>query len=137
MRRIRKTLAIVLGLLSLSSLARADDACMDFKWDVSRERALYAGTPLNLGAAANRATAPSTTANKLYMLKLAPQEKTEFVVTPGKKNPGIGGYAGMVILQISTPGSYRISIDEPLWVDVVSDGALLTAKDFQSQKACA
>ena len=65
-----------------------------------------------------------------------PQEHVSFAISPGKKNPSAGAYAGLAALRVSQPGSYRISLDLPLWIDVVSNGALLTAKDFQGQHDC-
>jgi hypothetical protein len=31
---------------------------------------------------------------------------------------------------------YRISLDQPLWVDVIADGAMVPAKDFQGRRGC-
>jgi hypothetical protein len=33
-------------------------------------------------------------------------------------------------------GSYRVAVDMPFWIDVVSNGALVAAKDFQGQHGC-
>jgi hypothetical protein len=75
-------LALIVGL---ASPALTDEACLDFKWDVSKERALF---------------------------------------------------ADLLTLKIPAPGSYRIAGDLPFWIDVVSNGDLVAAKDYQGQHAC-
>jgi hypothetical protein len=39
-------------------------------------------------------------------------------------------------LIIAAPGSYRIAVDLPFWIDVVSHGALVKASDYQGQHGC-
>ena len=116
--------------------ARADDACVDFKWDVSKERALFAGPATPLTAAADPKAAPVMQLNHLYEVVLQPQEKVAFAVTPGKKNPRADSHGGVLTFKIPTNGSYRIAIDMPFYIDVVSDGALVAATDFQGQRGC-
>jgi hypothetical protein len=116
--------------------ALADESCVDFKWDVSQERALFAGSATSLGAAAEAKSAPLLQLNHLYELKLLKQEQVSFAVTPGKKSPREGSYGGLVTFKIPASGSYRVAIDMPFWIDVVSDGALVAATDFQGQHGC-
>jgi hypothetical protein len=116
--------------------ALADESCVDFKWDVSQERALFTGSATPLAAAADPKSAPVLLLNHLYELKLSQQEQVSFAVTPGKKNPRAGSHGGLVAFKISAGGSYRVAIDMPFWIDVVSDGALVEANDFQGQHGC-
>lgn len=112
------------------------DACLDFKWDVSRERALYAQTPVRVRAGTDAKSAPPIVPNRLYALRLASQAQVAFAATPGKRVPLDPAYAGLATLKIPAAGSYRISIDLPLWIDVVSNGVLLPPQDYQGQRAC-
>lgn len=116
--------------------SRAGDACLDFKWDVSKERALYAKMPLEVRAGKDAKSAPVIVPNRLYALRLASQAQVAFAAAPGKRVPRDAAYAGLATLKIPAAGSYRISIDLPLWIDVVSNGALLPPQDFQGQRAC-
>jgi hypothetical protein len=116
--------------------ALADDACVDFKWDVTQERTLFAGSATPLAAAADPKSVPSLQLNHLYELKLSKQEQVSFAVTPGKKSPRDGSHGGLVTFKIPASGSYRVAIDMPFWIDVVSDGALVAATDFQGQHGC-
>jgi len=47
-----------------------------------------------------------------------------------------GAYAGIAVVTVPAPGSYRLAVDIPFWIDVVSEGALVKAKDFQGQQGC-
>jgi hypothetical protein len=129
-------LFIALGFAGAAKPAHADDACIDFKWDVSKERALFAGTPTALKSAMDPASAPAIAPNRLYQLHLAPQEQVTFAVNPGKKAPATGAFAGLATLKVAAAGAYRIAIDLPVWIDVVSSGSLLSAKDFEGQRNC-
>ena len=116
--------------------ALADDACAGFKWDVSKERALFAESAVPLAAGKDRMSAPAVVPNRLYQLQLIPQDHVAFVTPPAKKMLTDGAYAGIAVLKIPASGSYRVAVDIPFWIDVVSNGALITAKDFQGQHGC-
>jgi hypothetical protein len=126
-------LTAAIGTGTAPSLA---EDCVDFKWDVAQERALFAGPATALAAGADAKTAPSMQLQHLYELKLLPQEQVTFSATPGKKSPRSGSHAGLATFKIPAAGSYRISIDMPFWIDVVHDGALVPATDFQGQHGC-
>jgi hypothetical protein len=116
--------------------ARADEACLDFKWDVSKERALFAETPSSLAAGKDPKSAPVVVPNRLYALRLMPQDQVAFAVSPSRKMATPPPYAGLVTLKVAAPGSYRIAVDLPFWIDVVSNGTLLQPTDFQGQHSC-
>jgi hypothetical protein len=127
-------LAIVLG--SANAPVLAADSCTDFKWDVSKERALFTGPAASLAGGANVKTAPVLVPNRLYQLQLIPQARVRFAARPGKQTPPAGAYAGLARLKIPESDSYRIAIDAQFWIDVVSKGSLLAANDFQGQHGC-
>lgn len=132
------TLALFLavGVAGAAKPARADDACIDFKWDVSKERALFAGTPTASKSAKDPTAAPAIVPDRLYRLRLAPQDQVTFAVNPGKRAPPAGAFGGLAALKIAAAGAYRIAIDVPVWIDVVSGGGLVSAKDFEGQRNC-
>jgi hypothetical protein len=133
-----KALPVTLALMLASAVttAHADDGCLDFKWDVSKERALFAGAPAVLKSGHDPTSAPIVIPNRLYTLRLAAQDQVAFSVPPAKKPSASPAYAGLATLKIAAPGSYRVSVDVPIWIDVVSQGTLVAAKDFQGQHAC-
>jgi hypothetical protein len=133
-----KVVPILLALVfaATSPAARADDSCVDFKWDVSKERALFAGVPAALKGGKDPASAPIVIPNRLYTLHLTAQDTVAFSVAPAKKPSASPAYAGVATLKIPAPGSYRVSVDLPIWIDVVSQGTMVAAKDYQGQHAC-
>jgi hypothetical protein len=116
--------------------ARADEGCVDFKWDVTQERALFGGAAQSTPAGADVKSAPQVLPNQLYALKLLPQGSVSFAAKPGARNSSAGAFAGLAILKITQTGSYRVAIDAPFWIDVVQNGALVPAGDFQGQHSC-
>ncbi len=116
--------------------AVADNDCVDFKWDVSKERVLFAQAPVELTAGKDAKSAPGIVPNRLYKLRLAVQDHVVFSVLPGRKMTGTPAFAGLAALRIEAPGSYRVAIDLPLWIDVVSNGNLVQPTDYQGQHAC-
>jgi hypothetical protein len=134
-----RNLVIAIFLLAVLGAPRktfADESCVDFKWDVTQERGLFAGTAMPLSAGADSKSAPVMRLNRLYVLKLMPQDQVTFAATPGKKTPSAGSHAGIFTFKLPMSGSYRVAIDMPFWIDVVSNGALVAAKDFQGQHGC-
>jgi len=133
-----KFFAILLALVlkGAAQPALADEACVDFKWDVSKERALFAETPVALTAGKDPMSAPVVVPNRLYRLKLTPQDRVTFSVDTARKTAGAPVYAGLATLKTPPAGSYRIAVDLPLWIDVVSNGALMQPTDFQGQHSC-
>lgn len=131
-------LSILLALLvgGAAVPAVADNDCVDFKWDVSKERALFGQAPVQLTAGNDSKSAPGIVPNRLYKLRLAVQDHVVFSVPPGRKMTGTPAFAGLAALRIEAPGSYRVAIDLPLWIDVVSNGNLVQPTDYQGQHAC-
>jgi hypothetical protein len=127
---------LLAAALAAAAPALSDQSCVDFKWDVSRERALFEGSPTPVAAGADRKSAPVLQLNHLYELRLSKQEQVRFVVTPAKKSPRADSYAGVATFKIPANGSYRVAIDMPFWIDVVSNGAVVAANDFQGQHGC-
>lgn len=114
----------------------ADDPCAGFKWDVGRERALFAGTPQSVSGATDAAAAPAVALDRLYEMQLVPQAEVAFAAPPGRRNRPADARAGMAVVHIVTPGTYRISLDAPVWVDVVAKDGLIKAEDFQGAHGC-
>ena len=85
----------LLAVLGAPGKTFADEACVDFKWDVTQERGLFAGTATLLAAGSDPKGAPVMLLNRLYALKLLPQDHVTFAATPGKKTPSAGSNAGV------------------------------------------
>jgi len=145
MSKTRNTAALWIALILLfAALARpalADDECAGYKWDVSKERALFAAAATAVTAGHDPKTAPVVLPGRLYKVRLAPEEQVILAPSAAKagaanQTPPAGAYAGIATLKIPLAGSYRVAIDGPYWIDVVSNGTPIAAKDFQGQHGC-
>jgi hypothetical protein len=130
-------MAVLSVACALGSAATvAADECTGFKWDVSKEHALFLGSSIQVTSAKNAAAAPTLAPNRLYLLQLAPQSSVAFAVPPGKTVPAEDAYAGLAIVKLAAAGNYRVSVDVPLWIDVVADAKLTPPVDYQGQRDC-
>lgn len=131
---------LLLALLSLCLAGRcalaADDPCAGFSWQVTHERALFAGTAQPIAAGREPTSAALLAADRLYELQLAPQGQVAMLLPPGKKTQLTDAYGGLARLQLARPGSYRISVDQGAWIDVVGDGHMIESSDFQGRPGC-
>ena len=141
--RISLRLALTFGLSVALTLAAAfrladanDDPCGAFTWDVHHERALFATKPQILTGGQTVAAAPTLTVDRLTQVELKGQSEVRFPEPPGKKRGAGQAYAGLARLTVDTEGVYRISLDQPLWVDVIANGAVIPAKYFQGRPGC-
>ena len=133
-RVLAASLLLVPPFAARSEQAGADD-CTGFKWDVSHERALFAGTATPLNASRNGSAPPSVTPDRLYRLQLAPGAQVSFPAPPGKSSAD-NTFGGVVRLVVPAAGHYRVAVDAPLWIDVAAGGQRVPATDYEGQHAC-
>ena len=132
-------LAVPLSMLLLSGAtvaAAADDPCAGGKWDVTQEHALFLKAPEAVPAGHDLASAPVMKAQKMYELTLTPQSGVTFILPPAKKMLADGAFAGLVHMQVPTAGSYRVSLDQGFWIDVVGGQKFIESTDFGGMSGC-
>lgn len=115
--------------------APADDPCARFKWDVSRERALFATAGATLSAGKDGTSPPGVVPNHLYRIVLLPASQVALPVTAGKTSPD-GTYAGVFALTVPAAGKYRVAIDAAFWIDIAANGKLVPASDYEGRHDC-
>jgi hypothetical protein len=128
--------AAVLALIIAAVPAKAGDKCIEFAWDVRAEHLLFAMQPVPIAAGTDRASTPAVSLDRLYQLHLQKQAEVQFPTPPGAREAKPDGYGGLAQLQVAVPGAYRVSADQPLWIDVAFNGALLKPQDFQGRRGC-
>jgi len=109
--------------------------CTGFRYDLGRELKLFAGRPEQLVAGPADAAAPAAT-ERLYEVRLQPQEGFKFAVAPDKATVADGSYAGVLRVQPRQGGVLRVTINEQAWLDVVVDGVLMTSRDHTGSANC-
>jgi hypothetical protein len=135
MRRGSVILSIAVLPWTLSAVWAADP-CDGFTWNVAQERALFAAPPHAQAAASDAGHAPAVATERLYELTLVAQDQVHFAVPPGRSDLHKDAYGGLVRFRVPADGVYRVSLDQPVWVDAVADGKLLQSKDFRGQRGC-
>ncbi len=124
------------GKAGASQTDRVDDPCARFSWNVQAERALFASAAAPVAGGRDARSGPVLAPDRLYDLSLRPQSQVRFVVPPGKKTPVADGYGAVARLHIATAGAYRISLNQPFWIDVLDDHKLIASTDFTGQHGC-
>jgi len=132
----KRTAILILGL-ALSAVARAQDPCAGYAWNVAHERALFGGAVAAREAGATLSAAPELSVDRLYELTLRPQAAVHFATPPqGKKHPDKDAYAGIAKVYIAKAGLYRVSVSEAFWVDLVHGEQVIASKEFAGVHAC-
>ncbi|HEY0340764.1 MAG TPA: hypothetical protein VGC34_08170, partial [Steroidobacteraceae bacterium] len=127
----------VLLLSGATAATAADDPpCTSAKWDVSQEHALFLKSPESIAAGHDIGSAPAMKARQLYELTLAPQDGVKFILPPAKKGLSDGAFAGLMHFQVPVAGPYRVSLDQGLWIDVVSNQKFVESTDFGGVSGC-
>jgi hypothetical protein len=126
----------ILVLLAAPLVALAQDPCASFAWNVSPERALFAGSAQALVMGHDAASAPALKSGQLYELALTPQSGVQFAAAPGKKALADGAFAGIAQVHIAAAGLYRVSLSEAFWVDVIHEHQVVDSKDFTGNHSC-
>jgi hypothetical protein len=117
--------------------APAADPCAGFKWDVHRERALFATAGASLAAGKDGPSAPAITPNHLDRAILLPAGQVDFPMVPGRMSPVESTYGGVYALTVPVPGKYRVALDSAFWIDIAAQGKLVPASDYEGQHDCA
>jgi len=128
--------ALFVAWLCALPAAAEDDPCGQFSWEVRQERALFAQPAATLVSGLDAAEAPLLEPGRLYRLSLHPQPQVHFAAAPGRQKFAAGAHAGMVKLTLEQAGMYRVSLDQPAWIDVLSGSMPLASQDFQARSGC-
>lgn len=133
-----RTSCAVLLLCVLTMPCHAADAadCSTFTWDMSKELALFAGTGKPLAVGSTATAAPEVAVDTLYAVDLHPLADVAFVHALGKSAPAEAGSGGLLKLRVAAAGRYRITLDAPLWIDVVAGNELVASNGFQGRQPC-
>lgn len=123
------------GMASPRPALANEDPCQGFKWDLRRERALFAA-PAGPAVSAHSTPLATIPSGKAVDLVLAPQAEVKLLAPPAKPMLSDGAYAGVVMFEVPAEGVYRVAISLPAWIDVVVGGRTLPSEDFNGVPGC-
>lgn len=127
---VRHSLALIALLVAMPALAEEPVGCDKFKWPLETERAL-------LAKPSQAASGAEATIGAAFALALAPLADAKLPMAPSRAPKFSDSYAGF--LRLSAPpqaGTYRITISDRAWIDVVQDGRELKPGAFTGAKGC-
>lgn len=115
------------------ALAQEPVGCDKFKWSVGRERVLLASPARMMsGAAMTQALAAAIT------IVLQPYAQATLPVPPSRAPKTPDTFAGFIRAPaIPKPGTYRVTLSAPAWIDVVQNGQAVKSTAFSSASGCA
>lgn len=134
----------VLALSATSALAmpysrfimQMEGGCGDFTADLHSELKLMSGQLTSITAGSSVADAAQIRAGVAYSVQLLPQHQVHFAVPPAQNRDGEGRSAGVLSLGDLPAGNWRISTDNPVWLDLVAAGQLLNSSSFEMKSGC-
>lgn len=110
--------------------------CSNYRADLAHEFALMKEADVAVAAGRSGAEASSMPISKPVTLGLVAQAQVTFPVPPAQNRGGPDRFAGIVSLGELPKGQWRVSAASGLWVDLVSDGTLLSSPTFEMQTQC-
>jgi hypothetical protein len=130
------TLVALASTLLIAHPSSAAEGCDGIDWPVKQERALFAGTADTVPAGKSEGAAPALRLHELYSVALSPQDQVTFRVPPGGRKPADGAYAGVAVLHITRPGTYRVSTDQPVRIDLEMGTQTVASTNYLEQPGC-
>jgi len=110
--------------------------CQATGWNMNRELKAFATAPQSAAAGSAVASEPLLRVDTLYALRLRAQGDVQFVQTSGRAEKVATPMAGMARFTVLTSGSYRVTVDAPLWIDVVGAAGIIAPSDYRGWHEC-
>jgi hypothetical protein len=130
---MRGTFVLLVSMLMTgAAFAQEPVGCDKFKWSVDRERALLGNAaPVAPGSAIEQPLAGAV------KLPLAPLADAKLPMAPSRAPKSIDLLAGFVrYAALPKSATYRITLSEPAWIDVVQDGQEIKSGAFSGVMGC-
>ena len=87
------------------------------------------------GEAREKGKLPTIAVGRAVTLTLAPTQAVAFEL-PARKTGGPIGYGGLVSFTVALPGTYRIGIDAPVWIEVGTPGRAIESAAHGHGEEC-
>ncbi len=110
--------------------------CQASGWDMSRELKAFARPPQTETAGSSASSMPLLRLDTLYALRLRTQSEVDFVQPPSKAASGSTPMGGITRFKVASRGVYRITLDSPLWIDVVTATGIIAPSAYTGWHEC-
>jgi hypothetical protein len=128
----RSYLALVALLLAAPAFAQEPVGCDKFKWPLDRERTMLANPAVV--ASGSDVLQPLAAA---LMVMLVPFSDANLPMVPSRAPKSPDSYAGFVrVSALPRAATYRITLSEGAWIDVVQDGHDVKSSAFSGAMGC-
>lgn len=124
------------GFKVLSAATPPAAACSGFRFDLSRELRLFAGTPKKIESAANAQRVAEVQEGELYEVKLLPQANLRLPVPAGKITVAEGSFAGIIRVPSPRARTVRVTLNEAAWIDLVQDNRAIESARHTGAHDC-
>jgi hypothetical protein len=127
-----RLLAIAALLSPALALAAEPSGCDKFKWPLAREQAALAAAD-----AKSPESGAAFALDAASHLSLAPFAEAKLDMPPERAPKVSPSYAGAVkVAAPATAGTFKVSISDEGWIDVIQDGRLLKPVAFSGATDC-
>ena len=119
--------------------AAAEDlspSCRSPGWEMGGEISAFKSTAENVVSGAAVGALPPLESGVLYVLKLRRQTEVNYLQVSNKKSLVQSPLGGMTSFAVDKPGVYRITVDSPLWIDVVGPAGTIAPSAFMGWHNC-
>lgn len=128
----RSYLVLVALLLAAPAFAQEPVGCDKFKWPLEHERTMLANP--TVVASGSNVLQPLAAALRLTLVPFA---DANLPMAPERAPKSPDSYAGFVrVAGVPKAGTYRITLSEAAWIDVIQAGAALRAAAHSGATGC-
>lgn len=127
---------LALTVMHAAVAAEPATTCQASGWDMSRELKAFGRPPQSEAAGSSVSNMPLLRLDTLYGLRLRTQSEVEFVQPPGKAPNGPTPMGGIIRFKVPTRGVYRVTLDSPLWIDVVTATGIIAPSAYTGWHEC-
>lgn len=125
--------------LAAAPRASADDlgaSCQAPGWDMGSEISTFKSTAENVPAGGSVASLPPLEIGVLYVLKLRPQNEVSYLQISNKKSLVQAPLGGLTSFTVVGAAAYRITVDSPLWIDLVGPDGTIAPSAYTGWHDC-
>jgi hypothetical protein len=131
-----KTAIVVLAVCAIAGpcLAQEPVGCDNFKWPLDKERATLTGTDLPKVTNGDRVTWPIPWATSVVLVSF---DNAKLPTPPERAPKSADTFAGFIQVAAPTrPATYKITVSDAAWIDVVQNGQSVKSSDFSGVTGC-